>query len=72
MIQLALTLKMTATQAVKTSVTVKRPCQGGSHIAHLNFKRFRVGVYGCFKLLLEIDENSLSLSEFKKGDSDAL
>ena len=37
---------------------------GGSHVARLNFKASRVGVYKCFTSLSEIGENSLSLSEF--------
>ena len=28
----------------------KRPCQGGSHVARLNFKTSRVGVYKCLSL----------------------
>ena len=67
-LQLSLTLKVTTTQAVKTSVTVKRPCQGGSHVApRLYFKTSFVGVYRYFDLLSEIDENSLSLLEFKES-----
>ena len=40
------------------------PTRGGSHVARLNFKASRVGVYECFTSLSEIRENSLSLSEF--------
>ena len=71
-LQLSLTPKMTTTQAVKTSVTVKRPCQGGSHVARLYSKTSLVGVYRCLESLSEIDENSLSLLEFKKVCSDVL
>ena len=33
---------------------VERPCQGGggSHVAHLNFKTSRVGVYKCLSLIV--------------------
>ena len=29
-----------------------RPCQGGSHVARLNFKTSRVGVYKCLSLIV--------------------
>ena len=29
-----------------------RPCQGGSHVAHLNFKTSRVGVFKCLSLIV--------------------
>ena len=29
-----------------------RPCQGGSHVARLNFKTSRVGVYKCLLLIV--------------------
>ena len=30
----------------------KRPCQGRPHVAHLNFKTSRVGVYKCLLLIV--------------------
>ena len=32
--------------------TTLRPCQGGSHVARLNFKTSRVGVYKCLSLIV--------------------
>ena len=29
-----------------------RPCQGGSHVARLNFKTSRVGVHKCLSLIV--------------------
>ena len=40
------------------------PGGGGVHVARLNFKTSRVGADNCFTSLSEINENSLSLSEF--------
>ena len=46
---------------------------GGSHIARLNFKTSRVGVYKCFMPLSEIGRKLLAfVGILEKGDSDAL
>ena len=43
-------------QKEQYSQTIKppreRPCQGGSHVACLNFKTSRVGVYKCLSLIV--------------------
>ena len=41
---------MGKTIAIMHNLLVKRPCQGGSYVAHLNFKMSRVGVYKCLSL----------------------
>ena len=33
-------------------VYLMRPCQGGSQVARLNFKTYRVGVYKCLSLIV--------------------
>ena len=53
-----------------------RPCQGdssgvggwGSHVARLNFKTSRVGVYKCFKSLSEIARKLFVLKHPVRGD----
>ena len=35
-----------------TYFALMRPCQGGSHVARLNFKMSRVGVYKCLSLIV--------------------
>ena len=46
---------------------------GGSHIARLNFKTSRVGVYKCFMSLSEIGRKLLAfVGILEKGDSDAM
>ena len=54
----------------------KRPCQEGgegSHVAHLNFKTFHVGVYKCFRLLWEIEPKFfVFVGILENGDSDAM
>ena len=34
------------------NIAYKRPCQGGSHVARLNFKTSRVSVYKCLSLIV--------------------
>ena len=43
---------MGKTIAIMHNLLVKRPCQGGSYVAHLNFKMSRVGVYKCLSLIV--------------------
>ena len=43
---------MGKTIAIMHNLLVKRPCQGGSYVAHLNFKTSRVGVYKCLSLIV--------------------
>ena len=43
---------MGKTIAIMHNLLVKRPCQGGSYVAHLNFKTSRVGVYQCLSLIV--------------------
>ena len=43
---------MGKTVAIMHNLLVKRPCQGGSYVAHLNFKMSRVGVYKCLSLIV--------------------
>ena len=43
---------MGKTIAIIHNLLVKRPCQGGSYVAHLNFKMSRVGVYKCLSLIV--------------------
>ena len=37
------------------------PTRGGSHVARLNFKASRVGVYKCFTSLSEIGERGIAM-----------
>ena len=43
---------MGKTIAIMHNLLVKRPCQGGSYVAHLNLKMSRVGVYKCLSLIV--------------------
>ena len=43
---------MGKTIAIMHNLLVKRPCQGGSYVAHLNFKMSCVGVYKCLSLIV--------------------
>ena len=43
---------MGKTIAIMHNLLVKRPCKGGSYVAHLNFKMSRVGVYKCLSLIV--------------------
>ena len=46
---------------------------GGSHVARLNFKTSRVGVYKCLTSLSEIERNFFVFVRIvEKGDGDAL
>ena len=46
---------------------------GGSHVARLNFKTSRVGVYKCFTSLSEIERKFfVFVGILEKGDSHAL
>ena len=47
---------------LETLTHFMKPCWGGSHVAHLNFKMSRVGVSQGWKLKV----NPLSLTEFLK------
>ena len=47
--------------------------RGESHVARLNFKTSRVGVYKCFTSLSEIERKFFVFGGIlEKGDSDAL
>ena len=49
------------------------PGGGGSHVARLNFKTSRVGVYKCFTSLSEIERKFfVFVGILEKGDGDAL
>ena len=45
-------------------VYLMRPCQGGSHVARLNFKTSHVGVYKCLSLIVGLAEGGCLLSRF--------
>ena len=52
---------------------IRGPARGGSHVARLNFKTSRVGVYKCFTSLSEIERKFfVFVGILENGDGDAL